>query len=128
MTIHTRKIAITVAYLSGVRMDLLNTYYGDEYNSKLDELRTCKEATIIRYLCKLRTSLFQNFKSIDSEMKYNLKRLDSLSEWVDVDNIKILEEWGLAIVQPNFSVQMYIDHLSELITVHSPVCKQLFED
>ena len=92
MTVDTKEVVTTISYMIGVRKDILETHFA-ECNELLDELYTDQSATVIRYLCKLRTTLMQKFKKTDTAMRYDLKNLHNL-EWYDHDNIKQLEKWG----------------------------------
>ena len=89
MTVDTKEVVTAIAYLIGVRKSALETSFREECPDTLDTLYASKEATIIRYLSKLRTSLFQHFKKTDDAMRYDLKNLTSL-EWYDKDNIRQL--------------------------------------
>ena len=92
MTVDTKEVVTAIAFLIGVRKSTLETSFREECPDTLDTLYASKEATIIRYLSKLRTSLFQHFKKTDDAMRFDLKNLTSL-EWYDKDNIRQLEKW-----------------------------------
>ena len=91
MTVDTKEVVTTIAYMIGVRMSALKTSYG-ECAELIEKLQADKDATTIRYLCKLRTVLMQKFKKTDDLMRYELKNLHNI-EWYDHDNIKQLEKW-----------------------------------
>ena len=61
MATYTRNVVTTVAYLIGIRKSILQNTYADEIEN-LELLFSDKNATVIRYLCKLRTALMMNFK------------------------------------------------------------------
>ena len=50
-----------------------------------------REATVIRYLCKIRTALMLKFKRTDYILKYDYINIDKI-EWFDSDNIEQLEK------------------------------------
>ena len=127
MTTDTRELVTTIAYLIGVKKTALSQCYGDEYQELLDKLYVDRSATIIRYLCKLRTTLMQKFKKTDDEMRYNLKNLNKL-EWYDNDNIKQLEKWGIQIIQPNYRSEKYMQEFNRLISENIDNCQGLFPD
>ncbi len=77
MTVDTKELVTTIAYMIGVKQYLIEKNY-EESVEQLDTLCENKEATIIRCLCKLRTQLMRNFKKTDQEMRYYLKNLNSL--------------------------------------------------
>lgn len=62
MTVDTNNIVTTVGYLIEIKKPTLETVYGSECGELLNSLSKNKNATIIRYLCKLRNSLMYNFK------------------------------------------------------------------
>ena len=79
-TVDTKDLVTTIAYLIGVRKNVLEQCFMESSQDLLQSLYASQSATIIRYLCKLRTTLFCTFKKTDDEMRYNLKNLTSL-EW-----------------------------------------------
>ena len=97
MTVDTKELVTTIAYLIGVKKHIIEQCFDAECHDTLQKLYAHKGATIIRYLCKLRTTLFQKFKKTDTEMRYNLMNLDRL-EWYDHDNIKQLAKWGINVI------------------------------
>ena len=72
MTVDTKELVTTIAYLIGVKKHIIEQCFDAECHDTLQKLYAHKEATTIRYLCKLRTTLFQKFKKTDTEMRYNL--------------------------------------------------------
>lgn len=127
MTVDTKEIVTTVAYLIGVRKHILETNYREECGETLDQLYENQDATIIRYLCKLRTTLFQKFKKTDEEMRFNLKNLDRL-EWYDQENIRKLEHWGVQVIQANYRSEKYMQDFTRLINERIDRCSSLFQD
>ncbi len=126
MTVDTKEIVSTIAYLIGVRKDVIEHSYPTCAESVM---RLCdnKEATIIRYLCKLRTALMRNFKRTDNAMHYDLKNLTSL-EWYDHENIKQLEKWGFQIIHVNYRSDRYMQDFTRLINENIDKCSSLFHD
>lgn len=109
MTVDTKEVVTTIAYMIGVRMSALTVSYG-ECSELIEKLQADKDATTIRYLCKLRTVLMQKFKKTDDLMRYQLKNLHNI-EWYDTDNIKQLENGDLP--------------LSKRIAVQRSICRSL---
>lgn len=126
MTVDTKEVVTTIAYMIGVRKSALQSSYG-ECAELIDKLSANRDATTIRYLCKLRTSLMQHFKKTDVAMRYDLKNLNSL-DWYDQDNIKQLEKWGFTIIQANHRSEEYVQDLTKLINENIDKCSHLFYD
>ena len=127
MTVDTKEMVTTIAYLIGVKKELLEKCFEPDYHDLIQSLYENKEASIIRYLCKIRTTLFYRFKDTDHEMLYNLKNLDKL-EWYDKEDIKKLREWGIEIIKPNYRSEKYVVDVSELIAENIDNCSNLFYD
>ena len=126
MTVDTKEVVTTISYLIGVRKDILELNFA-ECKDTLDKLYADREATVIRYLCKLRTALLQHFKKTDNAMHYDLKNLTSL-DWYDKDNIKQLEKWGYTIIQANYRAEKYMYDFTKLINENIDKCSRLFYD
>lgn len=126
MTVDTKEVVTTIAYMIGVRMSALTVSYG-ECSERIEKLQADKDATTIRYLCKLRTVLMQKFKKTDDLMRYQLKNLHNI-EWYDTDNIKQLEKWGFTIIQANCRSEKYMQEFTRLINENIDKCSQLFYD
>lgn len=69
MRTDTKDIVCRVAYLIGIKKPTLVSSYSGEYSELLEQLEADKEATVIRYLCKLRTSLMLKFKRTDDILR-----------------------------------------------------------
>lgn len=126
MTVDTKEVVTTISYLIGVRKDILELNFV-ECKDLLDKLYADREATVIRYLCKLHTVLMQKFKKTDDAMHYDLKNLNRL-EWYDHDNIKQLEKWVYTIIQANYRSEKYMQDLTRLINENIDKCAHLFYD
>lgn len=127
MTVDTKEIVTTIGYMIGVKKNILEQCFGEEYHELLQTLYVNKETSIIRYLCKLRTTRMQKFKKTDDEMRFNLKNLNSM-DFYDQDNIKQLEKWGFEIIKPNYRSEKYMLDLAGLISANIDNCFELFPD
>ena len=121
------ELVTKIAYMIGLRKDLLETRYDEDNHELLQELYQNQSATTIRYLCKLRTKLMQYFKKTNDAMYYDLKNLDTI-EWFDSDNIMQLSKWGINIVKPGYRAEQYLVDISTLINQKIGECKDLFYD
>ena len=126
-TVDTKEIVTTIAYLIGVRKHIMEQCFREECSELLNALYQNQDATVIRYLCKLRTTLFQKFKKTDDAMRFDLKNLNSL-EWYDLENIKTLEKWGFSIIQVNYRSEKYMQDFTRLINENIDKCADLFYD
>ncbi len=126
MTVDTKDVVTTIAYMIGVRMSALKSSYG-ECAELIERLSANREATTIRYLCKLRTTLMQKFKKTDEAMRFDLKNLTSL-DWYDKDNIRQLEKWGFEIIKANYRSEKYVIDFTKLINENIDKCSGLFYD
>lgn len=123
----TKELVTTIGYLIGVRKNILEQCFDEECHDLLQSLYSNKDASVIRYLCKLRTSLMLKFKKTDTAMMYDLKNINKL-EYFDQENIKQLEEWGFKIVQPNYRSEKYMLDFNKLINENIDKCRNLFPD
>ncbi|MGN0592227.1 MAG: NYN domain-containing protein [Ruminococcus sp.] len=128
MQVDTKDIAATTAYLMGVRKSAWEKQFGESCPQLLSELDEKKEARIIRSLCKIRTTLMQKFKHTDNEIRYEMKNLDTLPQWYDVENIKQLMRWEIPVIQVNTRAQEYSVHINDLIVKHIDNCKALYPE
>lgn len=127
MRTDTKEIVCRVAYLIGVKKPTLESGYGDECSELLEQLAADREATVIRYLCKIRTALMLKFKRTDDILRYDYINIDKI-KWFDSDNIEQLEKWGIQVILPNKLAVDYTTHINRLIAEHINDCRKLFPD
>ena len=124
-TVSRAEVAAIVAYMLGLDDEHLEEYYSHHYAQLLQSLRSDKNATIIRYLCSIRTILMNNFLQVDNEMRYNLSNLDRM-KYFNREEISQLDKWGVHVIQPNYRSDKYIYLLTELPKYgHTPTREQL---
>lgn len=121
-------IVTTIAYMIGVNNENLKNWYGKRNPALIEALGKSKEATIIQYLCNVRTSLMKHFLAVDNEIVYNMSNLDRMPQYFNVDEIKKLQEWGLNLIQVNFRATAYISRVNKLIDDKIDACKKLFPE
>ena len=126
MPVDTKEVVATFSYMIGIRKHILEQNF-PECRQTLEALYADQDATVIRYLCKLRTALFQHFKKTDTAMLYDLKNLTSL-EWYDKDNIRQLEKWGIPIIKANYRSEKYVYDITKLINEYIDACSRFFYD
>ena len=127
MTIDTKELVTTMAYLIGVPDDKIETAYGEISEEQLNMLKNDKAANIIRYINRLKTNLMKNFKYTDMEIKNNLKNLDRL-DYFDQNEIKALQDYGIQIIIANHKASEYINDFTRLLSEHIGDCKHLFRE
>ena len=111
-TVSRAEVAAIVAYMLGLDDEHLEEYYSHHYAQLLQSLRSDKNATIIRYLCSIRTILMNNFLQVDNEMRYNLSNLDRM-KYFNREEISQLDKWA-TLLSPSSRIP-----LSLLIFAHS---------
>ena len=125
----TYDIVSKVGYLVGVGKKFFEMGETTLQLSTFDELQKIQPARIIRNLCLLRTSLELNYKRIKEEMKYDFKRLDTLSiGLLSEDCLTQLQNERLRIVEVNSSPNDYIIKTNKLICDRIANCKDLFPE
>lgn len=127
MRVNTKELAATVAYLMGMKRELWMKHYNEDCPGLFKRLYDDKNASTVRYLCKLRTALWLNFKKTDEAMRIDMKNLNSL-EYFDKENIRRLEEWGIQIIKANYRAEKYITDFTALINDKIGNCEKLFYD
>lgn len=127
MRTDTKDLVAAIAYMIGIKKHIVEQCFDEECHDLLERLYSDKSMTVIRYLCKLRTTLMFRFKKTDDEMRFNLKNLHKL-EWYDTDNIKQLEKWDIPIIKTNYRSELYMEDFNRLITENIDKCKAFFPD
>lgn len=127
MTIKTKSIVGTMAYLTGVKKPVWEKMYPGDFPKLYDELNSNNDARTIRYLCKLRTALMLNYLKTDEKIKFEFRNIDTI-DWFDSENIKWLQENGINIILTNKRVRDYYVHINSLIAANISRCNDLFPD
>jgi len=126
-TMATTSFVTVIGYLIGMDDEKMRLHFEEHNGDLIADLRNNKEATIIRYLCKLRTALMLHFKKTDHEMRFNLKNIDSLP-WYSKEDINQLRKWGIEVIQTNSRAENYTIIFNQLIHDHIDDCRNLFPD
>lgn len=123
---NTFNIISRVAYLIGVPKKFFES---DTHTPELkiyNQLEANKNARVIRNLCMLRTAIEINFRAIFNSIKYDLKNLYSLPEYIPQDCLVQLEKDGITIVKPNTLPGTYIIDINKYIIERVESVKNLF--
>ena len=117
-------IVATVSYLLGQKEEIIEKYYGERGSKCLQELKENDAANIIRYLCKLRTALNNNFLKTNY-MREQLVSIDRM-EWFDANEIRQLRKLGVDVILPNKMANDYAMFFNEKIDQYIDGVKDLF--
>ena len=125
---YRKNIITVVAYLIGIADEKFtgdDRFDIEEYN----RLKTNENATIIKYLCRLRTQFLRNYKSIDDARKYDLRSIDNMPDYLDVEGIKYLRARGVEVNVSNAkSPSVNIAYLNQYILDNIDKIKSLIPD
>ncbi len=123
--VETKDIVVPVAYLLGQKKEVFKEYFPDHLD-QVEELEKDQDANIIRYLSKIRTSLFQNYKKTN-DMRRRLVPIDRM-EWFDAEEIAKLRSAGIETVLANKSALEHAVELNRHMERHIDACKKLFPE
>lgn len=122
----TMHIVSKFAYLAG----LSKSFFEKEENplslTIFDELEENKNAKIIRCLTKIRMSIILNFTNIHNAMKFDMKNLDTLPDFIDQQDIKYLRKNGIEIIKVNYRLSAYLADMNKYISENINACKDIF--
>ena len=93
---YRKSIITTVAFLIGVpdeKFAMEGRFDPEEY----EKLQKDEKAIIIRKLCILRTQFLRNYKPIMDARKYEMRPLETMSEYLDIDAIKYLRRYDIEV-------------------------------
>ena len=136
---YRKNIVTIIAYLIGVpdeKFAVPDRFELDEY----EKVKQNEDAKTIRTLCILRTQFLRNYKSIDDARKYDMRPLETLTEYLDVEGIQYLRKkemevnvWNAKTPSTNIAylnqyIQENIDKIKLLIPdwIKFPYIKSLF--
>ena len=125
---YRKNITTTIAYLIGIADEIFTE--GDRFESEeYIKLKNNENATVIRYLCRLRTQFLRNYKSIDDARKYEMRPLETLTDYLDIDGIKYLRMRGIEVNIANAkSPTVNIAYLNQYILDEIEKIKPLIPD
>lgn len=126
--VETYDIVSRVGYLSGVEKRIFENPYEPLSLEIFRQLDSDKHARIMRHLCRIRTKLEQNFSCINTAMRYGLKNLNSLPEYIPADSLQALEADGIDLIRANRKTTQYIMDLNRHIAERICNCRNMFPD
>lgn len=126
--VETYDIVSRVGYLAGVEKRIFENPHEPLSLEIFQQLDADKHARIIRNLCRIRTKLEQNFACINTAMRYGLKNLNSLPEYIPADSLQALEADGIDLIRANRKTTQYIMDLNRYIAERICNCRSMFPD
>lgn len=124
----TTSLVSKMAYLTGVERRIFENPNEPFCLEIYRELDGKQNARIIRNLCMIRTKLELNFGFINHAMRYELKNLDAMPEYIPAECLKSLEQDGISLVRANRKTTQYIIDVNSLITQRISSCRELLPD
>ena len=122
----TYMVVSKVAYLIGVPKAIFENEHEPPKMEWYEELQRDKNARIIRNLCMLRTAIERHFRKISLAMKYDLKSILSLPEYIPQESLSQLTQDGISIYRANAQPIQYILDINKHIANRINNCKCLF--
>ena len=121
-----KELCLKMAYLIGTKIEIVESRYYED-NDLLQELKSNREATIVRCLCRLRTALIKNFIFVDKEIKFELKNIDTI-DYFDKSDIDYLKKQKVLELKANSNASEYVNYFCELIEQNIDSIKDLFPE
>lgn len=125
---YRKNIITIIAYLIGVPDE---KFTGDDRFdiNEFENLKTNDNATTIRCLSKLRTQFLKNYKNIDDAHRFEMRPLETLSEYLDIDAIKYLRKKDLEVNITNAkSPTVNISYINQYLLDNIDKIKPLIPD
>lgn len=122
----TYMVVSKVAYLIGVPKAIFENEHEPPKMEWYEELERDKNARIIRNLCMLRTAIERSFRKISTAMKYDLKSILSLPEYIPQECLSQLTLDGISVYRANAQPIQYILDINKHIANRINNCKCLF--
>lgn len=122
----TYLIVSKVAYLIGVPRAIFENEYEPPQVQWYEALEKDRNARIIRNLCMLRTAIEQHFRDISQAMRFELKNLHSLPQYIPQECLTQLSADGITIYRPNAKLSQYVIDLNNHISNRINNCKGIF--
>lgn len=122
----TYTVISTVAFLIGVPEHIFENEHEAPDIAVYQKLKFNRNACIIRDLCMVRTAIIRNFKRVNQEVFHNYRLLSSLKEYIPVQCIHELGNWGINLLKKNTRLAQYIVDINKYISDRINNCKNLF--
>ena len=122
-TVFTKDISALVAYMIGIREDVMEQQYPDVeiWKNVVDD----PNINIIRYLSIFRTTIMKFHGKIDYELRYNMKNLDE-QEFFSKEDIEKAKSLGIQFIQTNYTASKYLCDFCRMISANIDKCRKTF--
>lgn len=125
---YRKNIITIIAYLIGVPDEKLTVEDRIDM-SEYEKIKTNENAKIIRNLCSLRTQFLKNYKNIDDAHRFEMRPLETLTEYLDIDAIKFLRRKDIEVNITNAkSPTVNIAYINQYILDNIDKIKPLIPD
>lgn len=125
---YRKNIITIIAYLIGVPDEKLTVEDRIDM-SEYEKIKTNENANIIRSLCSLRTQFLKNYKNIDDAHRFEMRPLETLTEYLDIDAIKFLRRKDIEVNITNAkSPTVNIAYINQYILDNIDKIKPLIPD
>ena len=125
---YRKNIITIIAYLIGVPDEKLTVEDRIDM-SEYEKIKTNENAKIIRSLCSLRTQFLKNYKNIDDAHRFEMRPLETLTEYLDIDAIKFLRRKDIEVNITNAkSPTVNIAYINQYILDNIDKIKPLIPD
>lgn len=125
---YRKNIITIIAYLIGVPDEKLTVEDRIDM-SEYEKIKTNENANIIRCLCSLRTQFLKNYKNIDDAHRFEMRPLETLTEYLDIEAIKFLRRKDIEVNITNAkSPTVNIAYINQYILDNIDKIKPLIPD
>lgn len=114
------------AYLIGVPTRIFENEHEPPQMEWYEKLQKDRNARIIRNLCMLRTAFERHYKCIYQAMRYDMRGITNLPEYIPLELLTQLAQDGVSIYRSNAQPIQYIIDINHHIANRINNCKSLF--
>lgn len=119
-------IVSKVGYLIGVSLTIFESENSTLDKSVFEQLNADKNARIIRNLCILRTHMFRGYSKIEAKLRYEMKNIDSIPEYIPSESVTELQDDGVGIWHANWRINQYLMYICDEIKNRISGCRTVF--
>ena len=122
----TYMVVSKFAYLIGVPTSIFENEFEPPKMEWYETLQKEKNARIIRNLCILRTAFERGYKHIYQAMRYDMKGISNIPEYLPTEAVDQLSKDGISLYRANAQPIQYIIDINNHISNRINNCKNLF--